>query len=98
MVRTRPISARNLQGYAYAGREDFVAYLLGINGDIDRSCGERPVYVIYGTPTPDPLEKFTDDNVVIREYELTRDPISDAPVPFFRDDAYGVVNEIYDER
>ena len=55
----------------------------------------RPVYVIVGTPTPERW-KFTDSNVVIREYELTRDPISDAPVPFFRDDAYGVVNEIYD--
>ncbi len=87
-----------LAGYAYAGRGDFVAYLLGVNGD-----PTQPVYVIYGTPTtPAQLEQFTDSDVKIREYALTPDPITPVEqfgiptVPFFRDDAYGGVNAFYD--
>ncbi|MEP9387757.1 FecR family protein [Mesorhizobium sp. KR9-304] len=83
---------QELGGYAYAGRGDFVAYMLGIGGD-----PTQPVYVIYGTPTANPQAIFTDSNVVIREYALTGDPIGPIePVPFFRDDIYGVVNEYYD--
>ena len=82
---------QELSGYAYAGRGDFVAYLLGIGGD-----PTQPVYVIYGTPTANPQAIFTDSNAVVREYALTEDPIAQSPVPFFRDDIYGVVNEYYD--
>jgi hypothetical protein len=81
-----------LGGYAYAGRGDFVTYLLGVNGD-----PTQPVYVIYGTPTANPQAIFTDSTAVVREYALTGDPIGPIePVPFFRDDIYGVVNEYYD--
>lgn len=87
-----------LGGYAYAGRGDFVAYLLGIDSD-----PTQPVYVIYGTPTtPQQLGQFSDNNVIVREYALTGDPINPieplatATVPFFRDDIYGTVNEFYD--
>jgi hypothetical protein len=80
-----------LGGWAFAGRGDFVAYLLGIDGDMT-----RPVQVIYGTPsTPAQLDQLRDDNVKVREYALTLDPIQQAPVPFFSDDAYGLVNEYY---
>lgn len=81
-----------LGGYAFAGRGDFVTYLLGVDGDMT-----RPVQVIYGTPsTPAQLGLLTDGNVMVREYALTLDPLQQASVPFFTEEAYGVVNEIYD--
>ena len=65
-------TASELGGNAYAGRGDFVAYLLGIDGLMPT----QPVYIIYGTPTTDAqLGMFSDSNVVIREYALTEDPI-----------------------
>ena len=77
--RRAPICGRNSAGTAYAGRGDFVAYMLGIDGFAD-----QPVYIIYGTPTSDAQGIFTDSNVVIREYALTEDPIGQSPSPILQ--------------
>ena len=85
---TASLQTTPLGGTAYAGAGDFVAYMLGFNGN-----PTQPVYVIYGTPTANPQSLFTDSNVVIREYALTEDPIGQSPVPFFRDDIYTLVQQ-----
>ena len=84
---TASLQTTPLGGTAYAGAGDFVAYMLGFNGN-----PTQPVYVIYGTPTANPQSLFTDSNVVIREYALTEDPIGQSPVPFFREDIYTLDN------
>ena len=89
----------SLFGTAYAGRGDFVAYILGIDdpNDPDDNPAEKPVYVIYGTPTSDAqLAKLSDSEVVVREYALTEDPIRPSPAPFFGNDLYGQINPEYE--
>lgn len=73
-----------VSGPAYAGRGDFVAYLLGVNGD-----PTQPFYLIHGTPTDAAALAALDSGNDIRRYTLTRDPIRNSPLPFFAPDLYG---------
>ncbi len=82
---TSPVG--NLTGIAYAGRDDFVAYMLGTNG-----VATDPFYVFYGTETNVPQLIDFDTGTDIRQYELTRDPIQNQPVPYFVTDLYGPVS------
>ena len=76
----------SVSGTGWAGRGDFVAYMLGYDGD-----PTRPFYLIYGTPTDTAALLESDDGFDIREYSLTADPIRPEPVPFFMNDLYGSV-------
>lgn len=76
----------NVSGTAYAGRGDFVAYMLGVNGD-----PTQPFYVIYGTPSTDAQIDNIRNGSDVREYVLTEDPIQQSPAPFFNEDLYGPV-------
>ncbi len=76
----------NLTGTAFAGRGDFVAYMLGINGD-----ATDPFYVFYGTETNIPQLIDFDSGTDIRQYELTRDPNQNLPVPYLNGELYGAV-------
>lgn len=82
---TASFQANPLGGTAYAGAGDFVAYMLGFNGD-----PTQPVYIIYGTPTPDAVLTSTlESGFNVRRYTLTSDPIQNVPVPFFSNQLYG---------
>ncbi|MEM9105299.1 MAG: FecR domain-containing protein [Pseudomonadota bacterium] len=74
-----------ISGVAYAGRGDFAAYFLGINGD-----PTQPYYILTGTGTDaSVLDAQTGD---IRTYSLTQDPIQNLDVPFFSNWYYGSLN------
>ena len=74
-----------VSGTAYAGVGDFVAYMLGVNGD-----PAQPYYVIYGTPTDEAALAGLRTGSSIREYSLTPDPIRSSALPFFANDQYSV--------
>lgn len=77
-------------GFVYAGRGDFVTYMLDF-----ASNPENLVYIIYGTPTtPAQLNQFTDATPVVREYELTADPIVGSAAPFFNSSIYDPSNDM----
>lgn len=73
-----------VSGIAYAGADDFVAYLLGFNGD-----PTQPYYVLYGTPTGEGALISMETGFNIREYTLTEDPIQEIPATFFSNELYG---------
>ena len=75
-----------VSGPAYAGADDFVAYLLGINGD-----PANPFYLLYGTPTPNTTLQSMFAGSQLRHYALTSDPLRPSDVPFFAQDLYGPV-------
>lgn len=76
-----------LSGKAYAGAGDFAAYFLDMDDDdFER---DKPFYVIYGTPTPEPALISMESGLDVRRYTLTDDPIQGIPVPFFNNDLYG---------
>lgn len=74
----------SLTGTAYAGRGDFAAYFLGVNGN-----PHNPFYVIAGTPVNLAAIEAAGGNSDIRQYSLTPDPIRPGTVPFFATDLYG---------
>ncbi|RLP22511.1 FecR family protein [Mesorhizobium sp. YM1C-6-2] len=93
------LGVEKLAGVAYAGRGDFVTYLLGIDniGSSEDNPALKPVYVIYGTPTSSgQLEDMFYGGDGIREYRLTEDPIQQLagnpnfgiPAPFFSNELY----------
>ena len=71
-----------VSGPAFAGRNDFVAYLLGVGGD-----PAQPSYLFAGTPTTSNL--LLSEASDVRAYTLTKDPIQNVAVPFFNPDLYG---------
>lgn len=80
-----------LTGYAYAGRGDFVAYLLhyGIGSEYYEDETTYPFYMIHGTGTE--LTSAPENGSLndIRQYSLTSDP--DIGVPFLAPETYGPV-------
>lgn len=71
-----------VSGPAFAGRADFVAYLLGVGGN-----PAQPFYLFAGTPTSSNL--LLTEATDVRAYTLTQDPIQNVAVPFFNPDLYG---------
>lgn len=74
-----------VSGPAFAGRYDFVAYLLGVGGN-----PSQPFYVFTGTPTTSEL--LLSEATDVRAYTLTRDPIQNVAVPFFNPELYGTLD------
>lgn len=77
-----------LEGIAYAGAGDFVAYFMGaVPASSDFStlaavpASADPVYVIVGTPAPDTVQDGMLNGGNIRRYTLTPDPLQDAVLP-----------------
>ena len=74
-----------ISGPAYAGRGDFVAYLLGVDGD-----PKDLFHIVTGTETDFTALPVQDDD--IRAYSLTNDPIQNVDVAFFNPSFYGTLN------
>lgn len=75
-----------IDGTAYAGAGDFVAYVMGFGGD-----ATQPFYAIVGTPTSSTVVSSLNTGTNVREYTLTRDPIEGIDAPFFFDDRFGPI-------
>lgn len=77
----------DVSGIAYAGADDFAAYLLGYDGD-----PTAPYYLIAGTPTSATVISSLNTGTSVREYTLTQDPIAGIDAPFFVDDRFGPID------
>jgi hypothetical protein len=84
LVEDGQIGSDVASGSAYAGRGDFVAYMLGRDGD-----PTQPFYTIAGTGTSQAAMETLYTGTNIREYTLTEDPIRPSALPFFANDLFG---------